>query len=605
MLDRVQSGALSPGTCIGRYEVESFLGAGGMGEVYVARDTTLGRRIALKVLPSGCERGRIERFIREAQASSALNHPAIVSVHDAGSADGIQFLAMELIDGEPLSSWMRSHRNARRATELMAQVADGLAGAHGAGIVHRDLKPANIMISRDGHAKIVDFGVAKLTERASGPEDTTELKTAEGTRVGTVAYMSPEQIEGHDVDYRSDIFSFGTVLYELLTGNHPFAANSQADTIHNIAHCEPPLDAIPARQRRIVGRCLAKEPGQRYQSMKDVAHDLREPLAESSPGAGRARRLRAWLPIAGALVLLVVLFLIGLRHTPTPAATRQPSMHMEPTTNSGTVASAAISPDGKLVVPIHSLAILPFKPIVAAKRDQVLEVGIADTLIAKIGSIRGVVVRPLSAVRPYDGIDQDPIEAGRSLGVDAVLDGTVITASNQVRVVVRLLRVSDSTQLWHGEFKKDLRDIFSVYEDIATQSANELSSQLSGLEWRQLRKRDTANPEAYRSYIVGRLRQSTPNRKEIYNAITFYEHAIQLDPSMRRRTPLWRSPMRGCRSVATRRRDPLAMHRARWRRKRSRSILRTVMRIWPSRWGRCGSTGTGVDRRKSFGMRSL
>src|SRR5436305_6660852 len=184
MLDRVHSSALSPGTCVGRYEIESFLGAGGMGEVYVARDTTLGRRIALKVLPPGCDRDRIARFIREAQASSALNHPAIVSVYDAGSADGIQFLAMELIDGEPLADWMRAHRNANRATELMAQVAEGLAVAHAAGIVHRDIKPANIMIGADGHAKIVDFGVAKLTERATGPRDATELRTAEGARVG-------------------------------------------------------------------------------------------------------------------------------------------------------------------------------------------------------------------------------------------------------------------------------------------------------------------------------------------------------------------------------------------------------------------------------------
>lgn len=354
MPGRVHSGALSPGTRIGRYEVESFLGAGGMGEVYVARDTTLGRRIALKVLPSGCERDRIARFIREAQASSALNHPAIVSVHDAGSADGIQFLAMELIDGEPLSSWMRSHRNTRRATELMAQLAEGLASAHNAGIVHRDLKPANIMIGRDGHAKIVDFGVAKLTERASGPGDATELKTAEGTRVGTVAYMAPEQIEGHDVDYRSDIFSFGTVLYELLTGNHPFAAESQAGTIHNIAHGEPTLEAIPRRWRRIVARCLAKEPGERYQSMKDVAHDLRDSLATEARTSRRLRwpaslligtALLIGALVAGALIIVDRRF----REKSAPViATQQRSMQR--LTNSGKVRSAAISPDGKFLV---------------------------------------------------------------------------------------------------------------------------------------------------------------------------------------------------------------------------------------------------------------
>jgi Tol biopolymer transport system component/predicted Ser/Thr protein kinase len=386
MLDRVHSGALSPGTCVGRYEVESFLGAGGMGEVYVARDTTLGRRIALKVLPSGCERDRIARFIREAQASSALNHPAIVSMHDAGSADGIQFLAMELIDGEPLSSWMRSHRNARRTTELMAQVADGLAAAHDAGIVHRDLKPANIMIGRDGHAKIVDFGVAKLTERTTGPADATDMKTAEGTRVGTVAYMSPEQIEGHHVDSRSDIFSFGTVLCELLTGKHPFAEESQADTIHNIARREPALETIPGRQRRIVARCLAKEPGERYQSMKDVAHDLRDALAESSPTAGSRRRLAAWLLLAGALaVLLAALLLIGRLHPPVATATRQPSMQRM--TNSGWVLSAAISPDGKFVVydeRQHGLSSLWVKQVVTGATKQLTAASPAAYPVIKI-----------------------------------------------------------------------------------------------------------------------------------------------------------------------------------------------------------------------------
>jgi Tol biopolymer transport system component/predicted Ser/Thr protein kinase len=342
---RVHSGALSPGTRIGRYEVESFLGAGGMGEVYVARDTTLGRRIALKVLPSGCERDRIARFIREAQASSALNHPAIVSVHDAGSADGIQFLAMELIDGQPLSDWMRAHRNARRATELMSQVAEGLAAAHDAGIVHRDIKPANIMIGRDGHAKIVDFGVAKLTERASSPTETTDLQTAEGTRVGTVAYMSPEQIEGHDVDYRSDIFSFGTVLYELLAGKHPFAEKSQAGTIHNIAHHEPSLESIPGRQQRIVVRCLAKEPGERYQSMKDAAHDLRDELVESK--VQPSRRYALWLLFIVTCALLAgALFLIARRR---PPATPTRQLSMQPVTNSGNVVAAAISPDGRFV----------------------------------------------------------------------------------------------------------------------------------------------------------------------------------------------------------------------------------------------------------------
>jgi Tol biopolymer transport system component len=350
MSDRVHSGALPPGTRAGRYEVESFLGAGGMGEIYVARDTILGRRIALKVLPSGCDRDRIARFLREAKASSALNHPAIVSVHDAGSADGIHFLAMELIDGEPLSLWMQSHRDITRATELMAQVADGLACAHAAGIVHRDLKPANIMIGRAGFAKIVDFGVAKLGEQSASPEDATDVRTAGGLQVGTVSYMSPEQVEGGEVDYRSDIFSLGVVLYELFTGVHPFASANPVATIHNIVHLDPSMEAVPTQCRRIVARCLAKEPGRRYQSMADIAHDLRDSLAKPKSMSQR-RRWPAWLLIAAVLVLIGVFVFVNrqFREKPAPAITpRQRSTQQ--VTNSGKIRAAAISPDGKFLV---------------------------------------------------------------------------------------------------------------------------------------------------------------------------------------------------------------------------------------------------------------
>jgi eukaryotic-like serine/threonine-protein kinase len=353
MPDRVHSGALSPGTRAGRYEVESFLGAGGMGEIYIARDTILGRRIALKVLPEGCGRDRIARFIREAKASSALNHPAIVSVHDAGSADGIHFLAMELIDGEPLSVWMRSHHSLTRVAELMAQVADGLACAHAAGIIHRDLKPANIMIGRAGFAKIVDFGVAKLAERSANTDDATDKQTADGLQVGTVAYMSPEQVASEQVDYRSDIFSFGIVLYELLAGVHPFASANPAATIYNIAHLDPPLDAIPSKCRRIVARCLAKEAGQRYQAMKDIAHELRDSLAKTESTSKR-RTFPAWTWIAASLLAVAVI--VGalvvashrFREKPAPEVVT-PQRSMEQITTGGNVRSAAISPDGKFL----------------------------------------------------------------------------------------------------------------------------------------------------------------------------------------------------------------------------------------------------------------
>jgi Tol biopolymer transport system component/predicted Ser/Thr protein kinase len=340
------SGSVPAGTRVGRYEIEAFIRGGGMGEVYAAHDANLGRRVALKILPKNrtSDPERVARFVREARSSSTLNHPSIVSVHDAGSDGDVHFLAMELIDGEPLSDWMRKRHGLAARVELMAQVADGLARAHDAGIVHRDLKPDNIMVTRDGRAKIVDFGVAKLTERAIGSAPGTGVSTPTA-RVGTTAYMSPEQIEGRTTDRRADVFAVGVVLYELLTGRHPFASAQYADTIHNVVHLEPPLERIQPILRRIVRRCLRKEPEQRYDSLRDVALDLREAATDLELVPPRRR----WALIASLLAVLLAggAFLLT-RKTPETQARR--GMTMTRLTNSGTVTTAAISPDGKYLV---------------------------------------------------------------------------------------------------------------------------------------------------------------------------------------------------------------------------------------------------------------
>ncbi|HYI07763.1 MAG TPA: protein kinase [Thermoanaerobaculia bacterium] len=340
------TGSVPAGTRVGRYEIVSLLRQGGMGEVYAAHDSNLGRRVALKILPKNRtgDPDRVARFVREARASSTLNHPAIVSVHDAGSEGDVHFLAMELIDGQPLSDWMRRRQSVAAQVELMAQVAEGLAQAHDAGIVHRDLKPDNIMVTSDGRAKIVDFGVAKLTER-TGERSALSGITTPTSRVGTTAYMAPEQIEGKPLDHRADVFSFGIVLYELLAGANPFAAPQYADTIHNVVHLEPALDAVPAELRRIVRRCLQKEPGLRYDSLRDAALDLREAVpALQAP----ERRLRFWSAIAALLLAAIAAatwFVLSRSEKPEPKA-----MTMTRLTNSGQVTTAAISPDGKYLV---------------------------------------------------------------------------------------------------------------------------------------------------------------------------------------------------------------------------------------------------------------
>ncbi|HVE70187.1 MAG TPA: protein kinase [Thermoanaerobaculia bacterium] len=336
------SGSVPAGTRVGRYEIVSLLRRGGMGEVYAAEDSSLGRRVALKILPRArtSDPERVARFVREVRASSALNHPSIVSVHDAGSDGDVHFLAMELIDGVPLSEWMHKRRGTSARVEVMAQVADGLANAHDAGIVHRDLKPDNIMVTRDGHAKIVDFGIAKLTEHGTSTGISTPT-----ARVGTTAYMSPEQIEGKTTDRRTDVFALGIVLYELLAGKHPFSSAQYADTIHNIVHLEPPLEPIPPDLRRVVKRCLAKEPERRYDSLRDVALDLREASVDSSVPR------RRWPRIAGLAALLLVAaaaaawFVVSKKEAVLPRG-----MTMSRLTNSGKVTTAAVSPDGKYLV---------------------------------------------------------------------------------------------------------------------------------------------------------------------------------------------------------------------------------------------------------------
>ena len=342
------TGSVPAGTRVGRYEIVSLLRQGGMGEGYSAEDRNLGRRVALKILPKHrtSDPERVARFVREVRASATLNHPSIVAVHDAGHDGDVHFLAMELIDGVPLSDWMRRRRSLAARVEVMAQVAEGLAKAHDAGIVHRDLKPDNIMVTADGRAKIVDFGIAKLTERIGERAGSTGITTPT-SRVGTTAYMSPEQVEGKSLDRRTDVFSFGSVLYELLTGASPFASPQYADTLHNVVHREPPLDEIAKPLRRIVQRCLRKEPALRYDSLRDAALDLREALEEIDPIPPRKRR-----NISIAIIALIAIAAAAwwwTRSTSDPQP-EQRGMLMTRLTNAGRVTTAAISPDGKYLV---------------------------------------------------------------------------------------------------------------------------------------------------------------------------------------------------------------------------------------------------------------
>jgi eukaryotic-like serine/threonine-protein kinase len=362
---------LSAGSRLGSYEVLAPLGAGGMGEVYRAKDARLGREIALKVLPTDAagDAGRRSRFEQEARAASALAHPNIVAVYDVGESDGSVWIAMELIEGRTVRDLLASGPvPIRRSLEIGTQVAEGLAAAHAAGIVHRDLKPENLILSKDGYVKILDFGLAKLEERGiAAPEGPTVSAGAPGTEpgtvMGTVGYMSPEQAAGQPVDFRSDQFSFGSILYEMATGDRAFQRKTGVETLAAILREEPkPIaernPAAPAPLRWTIERCLAKEPDERFASTKDLARDLksmRDHLTETSAAtltaaAAPARSRRGWvLPAAAALVLGAVLGASVLRSLGSAAPASQP-VFRQVAFRRGTVYGARFAPDGKTIV---------------------------------------------------------------------------------------------------------------------------------------------------------------------------------------------------------------------------------------------------------------
>jgi eukaryotic-like serine/threonine-protein kinase len=367
--------SLGEGALVARYRIVDRLGAGGMGEVYSAHDPTLDRRVAIKILPPSlvAREDRVRRFVQEAKSASALSHPNIVTIHEIGESESGHYIAMELVDGETLKTKIYADkRSLRELLGWLAQAADGLAKAHAAGIVHRDLKPDNIMVTRDGFAKVLDFGLAKLTERGPEPHQTniaTQVReeTKEGTVLGTVGYMAPEQVEGKAVDARADVFSFGCILYEAIARQKPFTGGSDVDVMHKILHADPPsitslAPETPGELRRIVRRCLAKDPDRRYQSMKDLAIELRDLVNDfdevtsgsgSSPSmigvAASRRAMWPWIVAAGAVVVAIVAVaavLMARRRQPAPAS----NMTLKTLTSNGKATIAAVSPDGRYLV---------------------------------------------------------------------------------------------------------------------------------------------------------------------------------------------------------------------------------------------------------------
>jgi eukaryotic-like serine/threonine-protein kinase len=557
---------LEAGTRLGRYEIRAKIGEGGMGEVYLGEDMQLHRQVALKVLPAEmyAHRDRMRRFIQEAQAAAALNHPNIAHIYEIGESNNVNFIAMEFVDGITLRQVI--HENKTEFSKILRYLqhsAEGLAKAHASGVVHRDLKPDNIMITRDGHAKILDFGLAKLFEtKSTSPAEPSEADTVmmpvhstPGVVMGTVGYMSPEQAQGKLVDQRSDIFSFGCLLYESTAGHRPFVADSTIDTLHKIIHDPAPAitDSNPSASpelQRIIRKCLAKEPEKRYQTIRDTANDLEE-LIEEMKGVSNLERsvaLSSTASISDAAkstnAELGGESTRSVRGQPTSSAeyiVTSIKRHKIATTVIAGLALIAFAAATLTVraylhardteIAIESIAVLPFENQNRDPNSEYLSDGLTESIINSLTQLPGLRVSPRSSVFRYKGKETDPIKIGAELGVRAVLTGRLLQRDDNLIVGAELLDVRDNKQLWGEQYSEKVSDLLSMQRAIASQITSNLRLKLSGAEQSRLNKHHTDNPEAYQLYLKGHFYFDKRTEDGMKKAIDYFDQAIARDPS--------------------------------------------------------------------------
>ena len=484
-----------PGSRLGPYEIVAPLGAGGMGEVYLARDGRLDRGVAIKVLPErlASDPQALSRFERESKAVAALSHPNILAIHDVGEHEGVRYAVTELLDGSTLGEQLAGGSiSQRKAVEYALQIAQGLAAAHEKGIVHRDLKPENLFVTRSGHVKILDFGLAKTVEPADFAGETSAPTRADatepGTVLGTVGYMSPEQVRGRPADARSDIFSFGIVFYEMLTGRRAFRAESPVETMNAILTEEPAGFStaggrpVPPGLERLVRRCLEKSPTERFQSARDLGFAIEAVsgiAADDSPGTASAE----------------------------PAGTRR------------------------------SIAVLPFRDLQCKPENADLGLGLADATTTELASLRSLLVRPTASILKYNACGVDPHQAARELGVYAVVDGNFQRFGNRLRVTVQLVRASDGRSLWGSKIDTSLEDIFQMQDLVSRKIVEALQVELTPGDEMRLARGAQSGGEAYELYLRGRIHlYSDTSLEEVNAAIELLEKACEVDPGF---APAW------------------------------------------------------------------
>ena len=509
-VDEMAGSPLQRGDRLGPYDIVELLGAGGMGEVYRAHDTKLGRDVAIKVLPVLITNAdRLTRFAREGGMLASLNHPHLLTVHDVGDVNGRPYLVTEFVDGGTLKTWaLAEKRTWRQTVELLVGVADGLAAAHAAGIVHRDVKPDNILVAKNGYAKLADFGLAKLFEGIDRATADTigAARTHPGMIVGTIAYMSPEQAAGKPADARSDIFSFGVVLYEVLAGRQPFAGASDLEVLQRVQHkpAEPLSEEIPPALRMVVEKALEKDPAERYQSMRDMVVDLRRLArltAETrAPAATRARR--------GVALVVAALVIIAM----------------------GAVALWTMRPTATDAPRIRSIAVLPLQNLSRDPDQGFFSDGTTEALISNLAQIHDLGVIARTSIMRYKGTTKTIPEIGRELGVDAIVEGSVQRVGDRVRITVQLIRASTDKHLWAREYERDAADVLKLEAEVARTIAQEIQAHLTPEEARRLASARSISPDAREAFQLGLFHWSKNNEADVRQALEYLQRAIQLQP---------------------------------------------------------------------------
>jgi eukaryotic-like serine/threonine-protein kinase len=554
---------IEDGKTIAHYRIISKIGSGGMGDVFLAEDTKLDRRVAIKFLNEEFSRetDKLGRFIREAKAASALNHPNILTVYEIGEAEGTNYIVTELVDGKTLREVLSARDDLLLNTILKigVQVAEALSAAHAAGIVHRDIKPENIMIRRDGYAKVVDFGLAKLAERplqTSSSEDATraQINTSPGMVMGTVSYMSPEQARGSAVDARTDVWSLGVVLYEVLSGRLPFTGETTSHVIVSILEKEPlRIENVPDELSRILRKCLAKDAEMRYQSARDLVIDL--------------KNLRRDLDIKGELERSVVPDRDSMPSMTSEGATQFYSAGGE-RTRSGQVSTGHVSGSSleyavnqakshklataiaaALIVAavalvsyfaffgrgptgqIDSIAVLPFQNTSGNTDSEYLSDGLAESLIYRLSQFPNLKVSPASSVMRYKGKDVDAQKVAGELGVQAVMSGRIIQRGDNLNIRVELIDVANNKVIWGEQYEKKMSELLATQREIAATIADKLHLKISGEDAPGITKKYTENNEAYQAYLKGRFQWNKRTVEGLKAAEGFYKEAIEKDPS--------------------------------------------------------------------------